>query len=128
MYSFNIFGHPKITSKHKTTIEFTKDNYVTKSGDCIVGIKADFNLEKLKQFTRKKKKIEINIKINELNEEITALSNPGFNHKSEIVIRKSNFVCKRTFAVKADKASGDIDRGIINQLKNLKTKAIVIIK
>ena len=44
IYKFNAYGHPNILGTHKTTFEFTKDNELTLNGDCIVGVKADFEL------------------------------------------------------------------------------------
>ena len=34
------FGHENILCTHKTTIELTKDEFVSKKGNCILGIKA----------------------------------------------------------------------------------------
>ena len=36
MIRFNIFGHPNILCNHKNTLEFTKQDFVTKKGDCIL--------------------------------------------------------------------------------------------
>ena len=38
--TIDIMGHPFIQCIHNTTIEITKDNYLTKKGTCILGIKA----------------------------------------------------------------------------------------
>ena len=35
---FYAYSHANVIGSHKTTIEITKDNYLTKKGDCIVGI------------------------------------------------------------------------------------------
>ena len=43
---FSILGHENILATHKNTLEFTKDDFVTKTGDCIVGISSDFNITK----------------------------------------------------------------------------------
>ena len=40
--TFLAFGHKNITANHKTTLEFTKENSVTKKGDCIIGVNSDF--------------------------------------------------------------------------------------
>ena len=47
-YSFNCYGHENITARHKTTLEFTKDEDLSLKGDCIVGVKAGFQLNKIK--------------------------------------------------------------------------------
>ena len=39
-------------------------------------------------------------------------------HPTEMVVRKSNYICSRTLAIKADKASADLSRDLIEKLKN----------
>ena len=107
-------GHKNVLATHKTTLEFTKDDYLTKKGDCIMGIK----LNKIPKAMHGK--IKIILKINNLKEEIEAEANPEFNHKSEMVIRISDFKDNRTYATRANKASKDINRKIIDILKNPK--------
>ena len=43
-------------------------------------------------------------------------------HDEDIVIRKSDFICPRTLAVKCDKASDLIPREMISLLQNPKIK------
>ena len=52
-YSFTCYGHNNVISRHKTTLEFTKDEDLSLKGDCIVGVKADFSLQQLKKFIKK---------------------------------------------------------------------------
>lgn len=49
-------GHPNIKATHRTTIEVTKDNYLTGRGDCILGIDADKSLKDMKEFLDQNKK------------------------------------------------------------------------
>lgn len=38
-------GHVNVRARHRTTIEITRDDYLTpRGGDCIIGIKADKGL------------------------------------------------------------------------------------
>src|SRR3989344_5412921 len=104
-YIFNAYGHPNVLATHKTTLEFTKDSELTLNGDCIVGVKADFELSELKKFMKNSntKKITITISINsKIKEKINATVNPHFNRNHELVIRKTDFVSERTFAIRAD--------------------------
>lgn len=123
---FTAYGHPNITAKHNTTIEFTKDKEVSLDGDCIVGVNADFSLSELEKI--KNKKIKIIIKADELEEEINAEINPDFNDDREMVIRKTDFVSKRTFAINADKAAVDLRRELVELLKDKKNKIKIIIQ
>lgn len=127
---FTAYGHENITAKHKTTLEFTKDKNLSLKGDCILGVRADFSLEKIKEFINKLKtnkiRIIISLKNNKNNkimkEEVIAEINPGFNSDREIVVRKSDFRDERTLAVRADKAACDLGRGFVDKLKNNKQK------
>ena len=121
MVIFNIHGHKNILGTHKNTIEFTKDSKLTRNGDCIIGVKADFNLKELKALIKKNSKIKIIITVDDMIEEINAVSNPDFNDAHEIVIRKTDFISGRTLGIKADKAVLDLDRELINKLKNPET-------
>lgn len=126
---FCVYGHKNLLGTHKTTLEFTKDSELTLKGDCIVGVRADFDLAVIREFSENKKiiKIIIKIKTNSCEETITAELNPGFDSGTEMVIRKSSYICKRTFAINADKAAADIDRRLIEELKDENKKAEVII-
>lgn len=131
-YSFTCIGNKNITSKHKNTLEFTKDSKVSLKGDCIVGVKADFSLKKLKKYiksVKNNKKIIIVIETmnNNIGERINAQINPSFNSDKEMVIRKSDFISDRTFAIKADKAAVDLNRELIDTLTNNKKKFRVIL-
>lgn len=121
MVVFNIRGHKNILGTHKNTIEFTKEPDLTLSGDCIIGVKADFDLAELKSLVKEHSKIKIIITVGELVEELTADSNPDFNDGHEIVIRKTDFISERTLGIRADKAVLDLNRELINKLKNPKS-------
>lgn len=117
-YSFSCYGHSNITAMHDKTIEFTKDDFVTKEGDCIIGIKADFQLIKLRKFLNNKEKIEIKISAKGITETINCNVNKDFNSSHEIVVRKSEFNSRRTLGVRADKASSDLGNEFRELLKN----------
>ncbi len=133
IYKFRAFGHPNILGTHKTTLEFTKDKEVSLKGDCIVGVKADFDLEKLRKFIKKcnNNKIEITIskkiKNKKIYETINAEINPEFNSNKELVIRKTGFVSERTFAINADKAAFELNRDLVKFLKRRESKVDITI-
>ncbi|MBI3035930.1 DUF371 domain-containing protein [Candidatus Woesearchaeota archaeon] len=136
-YKFYACGHPNILGTHKTTLEFTKDEGVSLKGDCIVGIKADFDLGRLKEFIESSlknnnKKILITIKTMskyiKTKETISAELNPDFNSNKEFVIRKTDFVSERTFAIRANKAAFELNRDLIRFLKDKNNKVSVIIE
>jgi len=127
MIRFCAYGHENILATHKTTLEFTKDSFLTKKGDCIIGINSDFDLTKIKKFIKNKIKIKIKIKLNKKEEVIIGNVNNGFNDNKEIVIRKSAFKDERTLMTNSNKAACDIDIGIINKLKSQTTKLEILL-
>lgn len=135
-YVFNAYSHPNISGTHKTTLEFTKDEEVSLKGDCIIGVRADFDLSEIKKFIKSLKsgKISITIKAaskpNDISaqETIFAEINPHFNSAKEIVIRKTDFISERTLGIMADKSAFELDRRLIDLLKSKKGKISVIIE
>ena len=137
IYKFKAYGHPNILGTHKATLEFTKDDALSLKGDCIVGVKADFKLNKLKEFIKasSNKKVTITIqaiskdkKHQKIKEEVSAELNANFNDSKEFVIRKTNFVSERTFAISSNKAALGLNRDLIQFLKEKSSKIGVIIK
>jgi hypothetical protein len=115
---------------HKTTLEFTKDPHLSKKGDCIVTVAADKALADLtndfkRNLRKQHAKITITIEAGEVTEQVTAYGSPQLilTHPTDIVIRKSDYVCSRTLAVHADKAACDLSRDLVEKLKNPKQKA-----
>lgn len=119
-YTFHAYGHPNILAMHKSTLEFTKEREVSLKGDCIVGVKADFDLNELKKFINKckNKKVRIIMEANGIKEEISAEINPHFNSDKEMVIRKTDFVSERTFAINSSKVAFELKKDLVEFLIN----------
>lgn len=126
-YSFFSFGHSNITAKHKNTIEFTKDKDLTLKGDCIIGVNSDFDVKEIKKLIKDSKKIKILIKVEGVSEELNCEVNPCFDGDKEIVLRKGDFVSKRTLGIKTDRVCADLDRGLVKRLSNPTTRIEVIL-
>ena len=130
-YKCHAYGHPNILATHKTTLEFTKDCDLSLRGNCIVGVKADFELSKIKNLIKNCKKIKITIEAvsdKTIREIIEAELNPDFSDNNEFVIRTTDFVSERTYAIKSNKAAFELKKDLISLLKNKKNKIVVIIE
>ena len=135
-YKFTAYGHPNILAAHKAALEFTKDKELSLKGDCIIGVNADFDLGKIKEFIKQSKtnKIaEITIEAfgksnKKIKETILAELNPDFDSNKEMVIRKADFVSERTFAIRANKASFGLNRDLIEFLKEKKNRISITIE
>ncbi len=117
MITFTAYGHKNVLSTHRNTVEFTHDKELTLRGDCILAVAATYSLEKIHN-AHLHGKIKIRMEIDGISDEIIAEYNPLFQDPHEMVIRKTDFVDRRTFAIKADKVAKDIDRRIVEKMKN----------
>jgi hypothetical protein len=127
-------GHENIRSNHKNTIEITKESHLTPRGDCIVGVNANSSCDDLPQelkdkLRRSDAKVSISIRVGDHEFVMHGNGHPDLilTHKDDIVIRKSNFVCPRTLAVKCDKASDLLPREMVSLLQDPNTKGILSI-
>ena len=114
---FTCKGHINILGTHRNTLEFTKDKDLSKNGDCIIGVEADFDITKLKTIL-KKDKVKIIIKTENHIDELECEINKEFSDEHEIVIRTTDFLSERTLGINATKAAKDIDRNLIEELKD----------
>ncbi|MDO5852156.1 MAG: DUF371 domain-containing protein [Methanobacteriaceae archaeon] len=132
-YTFKTKGHKNITSKHKTTLEFTTDKNITPKGDCIIGTNSETTLKKLPTNIKNKiqtdnTKITITLKTENHQDTIhgEGSSKLTLDHPTDMVCRKSNYTCNRTLIINADKAAKDINRELIKELQNNKELTITI--
>ena len=123
-------GHVNIKSTNRTTFEITKEEHVTPRGDCIIAVgsnKAAVDLSpEFKQITRMPNaRIEVRIEVDGDSETVKAKGHPAltFSHLTDLVIRKSDYFCGRTLAVRADKAACDFSRKLVEKLRNPNQKA-----
>ena len=127
--AFCAIGHENIHAIHPTTLMFTKDLYVSQNGDCIVAISADKSVADLsalfkEELRKPNAKLTVAIEAGNFIEEIKALGSPKLClcHPTDIVIRKSDYICSRTLAICADKSSNDLSREFVEKLQDPKQK------
>lgn len=120
-------GHKNVKATHKSTFEITKDEELSDRGDCIIAVSADKGLFDLKPEFKELLRIEnarltIVIDAGGVAEIVKAFGSPrlSLSHPTDIVVRKSDYICHRTLAVKADKAACDLSRVLVERLKNPK--------
>jgi hypothetical protein len=119
------YGHENVISSHRTTLEITKDEEISKRADCIIGVNADKGLVDLSEEFKAKARdgsvlIVLTISTDGVEEKITGKGHPGltFTHPTDMVARKSEFICDRTIMIKADKSSKELKRDLVERLKN----------
>ncbi len=119
------FGHKNIRSTHKTTFEFTKDTKLTPRGNCIIGVasnkgSADLSARFKKEAQMPGAEIKVTITADEITEIIKGRGHPEltFAHPTDIVARTSDYICSRTLMIKADKSSKQLNKDLIEKVKN----------
>jgi len=127
-------GHPLIQCTHTTTIELTKDTYLTKNGTCILGIEASKACYDLNHLLKKKiidgEKISVIIKAGNIIDSFYGFGDKNLTllSKKDIIFRKSDFICDRTILIKCSKSSTELNRKIIKNLTNSKERFSIIFK
>jgi hypothetical protein len=123
------YGHKNIQATHKTTLEFTKDRHLSKKGDCIVTVAADkaladLNAEFKEKLRKPHAKLIILIEADGIIDQVNAHGSPQLilTHPTDMVIRKSDYICNRTLAVHADKAAQDLSKALVEKLKTPQQK------
>ena len=126
------FGHLNIQATHQSTLMFTREKHLSKTGDCIVAVAsekalADLSPEFKDKLRKPNAKLAILIEADGLTEQINASGSPKLilTNPTDMVIRKSDYVCNRTLAIHADKAANDLHRAFVEKLKDPKHKVKV---
>jgi hypothetical protein len=122
-------GHANILATHKTTFEITKETCLSKSGDCIIAVGADKGMNALGlQFRENLRKdnaeVTILVEAGGVVDVINAHGNSKLilDHPTDIVIRKSGYICRRTLAIHADKSAKELSRALTKNLREPEEK------
>jgi len=126
------YGHKNIRATHESTLEITKEAELSKRGDCIIAVSAnksmaDLSSEFKKNLRKENAKITILIEAGDATEVVNALGSSRLilTHPTDMVVRKSNYICNRTLAIQADKVACDLSRDLVKRLRNPEQKVKV---
>ena len=127
-------GHENVLSLHKSTFEITKDNDLSLSGDCIIGLDIDKSMEDFPEEFKEKlanddTKVIVELKTPNASDTIKGYGHHDLtlSHPTDMVCRKSTFVCSRTLMIKSNKAAIDLNRDLIKDLANGESMEVNII-
>ena len=127
-------GHENVLSLHKSTFEITKDKDLSLAGDCIIGLDIDKSMEDFpKRFKEKlandDTKVIVELRTPNASDTIEGYGHHDLtlSHPTDIVCRKSTFVCSRTLMIKSNKAAIDLNRDLIKDLANGESMEVDII-
>jgi len=116
-------GHPNVRATNRMTLEVTREDFLTLRGDCILGICADSACNDLtddaKAFIRRdnaRLRFVIDVEGESYDFEACGLSSLTLTHPLSMVIRRSEYSCSRTLAVRSTAAACDVPRPMVAKL------------
>ncbi|HJJ72732.1 MAG TPA: DUF371 domain-containing protein, partial [Methanocorpusculum sp.] len=99
-------GHENVLGLHKSTFEITKETELSPQGDCIIGVSADKGAADLSHEFRElmaKDGARLTAVFSAGGVEVTVTSDGGsgisLTHPTDLVWRRSSFVCPRTIGI-----------------------------
>ena len=126
-------GHHNIKATHKTTLQITKDEQISKRADCVIAVSADKSFSDLASEVKtalraNAAKVRLTIWVGHASEVITGFGSIDLKHSdaNDMVVRKSAFMSGRTLMIRADKAAADLDRKFVEKLKKPENVIITI--
>ena len=127
-------GHENVLSLHKSTFEITKDKDLSLSGDCIIGLDIDKSMDDFPEEFKEKlanedTKVIVELKTPNASDTIEGYGHHDLtlSHPTDMVCRKSTFVCSRTLMINSNKAAIDLNRDLIKDLANGESMEVNII-
>ena len=117
-------GHPLVRATHPMTFEVTTEGHLTSQGDCIIGVRADMGAGGLSQEFRKVLADDGAVLITRLTAGGHTVEVRGrgsskmtLGHPTDLVWRKSSFVCDRTVGILCDCTAATLPRDLIQALR-----------
>ncbi|MBS7636140.1 DUF371 domain-containing protein [Candidatus Bathyarchaeota archaeon] len=118
-------GHKNVRATHRTTLEITKEKELSVRGNCIVAVSADKGFSDLKPefrdfLCRENARLTMLIDAGGVVDVVKAFGSPKLilSHPTDMVVRKSGYVCGKTLAINADKAAYDLSRALVRRLQS----------
>ena len=127
-------GHSHIRATHRTTFEITKDSNLTKNGNCIVAVSASKGLQDLSEefavYCRNDNSvITVRMELDGMVEKAVGRGNRllRLSHPSNLVVRRSRFVCERTLMIESNKSASDLKRSFVSHLQRSRQKIEILL-
>lgn len=125
------YGYESVKVMYCLIFEFIKEDFLILRGDCIICIGVDkvindFN-DEFKNVFREGKKFLIRIKVGDFVDEVVVWGSFEFIFDYDVfmVVRKSIYIDVRMFVIRVNKVVRDVDRCIIEFLKNFGQRVII---
>ena len=116
-------GHPLVLGNHPTTFEVTAEGHLTKNGNCIIGVAADKGCKGLSLAFRQvlchdDAVLHTRLSCGGITAEVKSRGSSAFtlDHPTDLVWRRSTFVCGRTIGILSDHVAADLPAALIANL------------
>lgn len=122
------YGHPNLLATHPTTWQLTKEEHLSTSGDCIIGVRSSIGMDELPPWLvdHLKNGEEIDI---ELSTDNFCFLGKASGHRDlnlsdtvDLVFRRSSFLSDRTIAINSSFVAKDLPREMIKHLQSHDTE------
>ncbi|PKL70158.1 MAG: DUF371 domain-containing protein [Methanomicrobiales archaeon HGW-Methanomicrobiales-1] len=127
-------GHPLVSGSHPTTFEVTAESHLTSTGNCIIGIAADKGCAGLSEEFKKvlshdDARLLTRLACGDAAVEIHSRGSSQFTltHPTDMVWRKSSFVCGRTIGILSDTVAATLPDDLIRNLIGEQTMVVTLI-
>ncbi len=127
-------GHENVRATHSTTLEVTKDGYLTPRGDCIIGISSSKGASDLSQCVKDILRsggllIAVVLTSGGSFDYLVAEGSEGltFEDPRRMIIRRSSYVDGSTVGIRSSKAARDVSRGVVEELRRGEKGVLVLV-
>ncbi|MDO9540116.1 MAG: DUF371 domain-containing protein [Methanocalculus sp.] len=127
-------GHANVISCHPTTFEVTCEEELTLQGDCIIGVAADKGAADLSDafcdlLADDSATLRTYLSAGGISCEIRSYgsSRMTFDHLTDLVWRRSDFVCGRTIGIRSDFVARTLPRELIRVLSGGAEMEVILI-
>ena len=120
---FRAWGHRNVSARHRTTLEITREDYLTPKGDCIVAVRSEIGLSDLpddmKREIRRGAMVVLIICSAGVCDSVVGWGHPGLGLSDPVrmIVRRSTYTDDKTLMIRASKAARDLDRRLINEIR-----------
>ena len=126
-------GHPLVLSTHPTTFEVTCEDHLTENGNCIVGIAADKGCAGLSSsfrsvLARDDAVLHTRLECDGVVAEVVSRGSARMplDHPTDMVWRKSTFVCGRTIGILSDTVALTLPKELVKNLTEGKEMLVTL--
>jgi hypothetical protein len=126
-------GHPLVLGNHMTTFEVTREDHLTENGNCIIGISADKGCSELSSVFKRVIAHDDAILLTRLlcggvTVEVKSRGSSllTLDHPTDIVWRRSTFICGRTIGILSDHVAATLPKKLMANLVEGKEMIITL--